>query len=515
MLVAPPSVRRARDHNRGSRAGDGRKFASLLPMFGCAKISIDSCLNLSIGSYSAAVVRFDPRLLPHNLHWQGAASFLERDPTLLRMRSQPFVFRPPLLDALPHDTPGIYTLVGGRQVGKSTLCKQFLAERLAAGVAPGRLAYVTCEPFVDAEALQHLLTDLLVELAPAREPCWLLLDEVTYVEGWDRVVKFLADSGQLDSCFLLATGSDRLLIEDSLKRLPGRRGQAEVVDFHLRPLTFLEFCRLRSRVDVAELLRCAGEPLDAAVVASPFLDALERELRDYHLTGGFLPAINDLARTGGISVATFRTYADWIRGDVLRLDRSERYLREVLTGIHRRQSSQVTWNAFAKELSIDSPKTVADYIAILERMDVLQVVPALVEHTGGPAPKKARKVYFADPFVHRAVLSWLGEDDALESDARLQRDLEGVFAAHVGRAGDVFYIKGDGEIDVAFYEQRHLHLVEVKWTAQLRPEELKEIRRRGRGTIAARVARSVTYEGLPVLPAAVVLLRLAARSERA
>ncbi|MBL8724676.1 MAG: ATP-binding protein [Planctomycetes bacterium] len=459
-------------------------------------------------------MRCDPRLLPHNLHWQGAAAFLERDPTLVRMRSQPFVFRPPLLDTLPHGTPGIYTLVGGRQVGKSTLCKQFLADRLVAGVVPERLAYVTCEPFFDAEELRRVLTDLLGELSPAREPCWLLLDEVTYVDGWDRVVKFLADAGQLDTCFLLATGSDRLLIEDSLKRLPGRRGQAEVVDFHLRPLSFLDFCLLRGRLDAAALHGCAAASLDAEVAESPFVAGLEAELRDYHLSGGFLPAIHDLARTGGITTATFRTYADWIRGDVLRLDRSEHYLREVLLGIHRRQASQVTWNAFAKDLSIDSPKTVADYLAILERMDVLQIVPALVEHTGGPAPKKARKVYFADPFIHRAVLAWLGEDDLLDSDARLQRDLEGVFAAHAGRGGDVFYIKGDGEIDVAFYEQRQLQLVEVKWAAQLRPGELKEIRRRGRGTIAARVARSVWYEGLPVLPAAVALLRLAARAAR-
>lgn len=458
----------------------------------------------------APVLRTDPRLLPHNLHWQEAGSFAERDPTLLRMRSQPFVFRPSVLDALPHDTPGIYTLVGGRQVGKSTLCKQFVAERLASGVAPERIAYVACEPFVDAEELRRVLTDLLRELSPAGEPCWLLLDEVTYVDGWDRTVKFLADTGQLDACFLLATGSDRLLIEDSLKRLPGRRGPAEVVDFHLRPLSFLEFCRLRGRVDAVELQRCASERFAAPVEASDFVAGLEVELREYHLTGGFLPAINDLARGGAITVATFRTYADWIRGDMLRLNRNERYLREVLAGIHRRQSSQVTWNALAKDLSIDSPKTVADYIALLERMDVLQVVPALLEHTGGPAPKKARKVFFSDPFIHRAVLSWLGEDDALDSDARLQRDLEAVLAAHAARRGEVFYVKGEGEIDVAWYEDRRLQFLEVKWSTQLRPDDVKEIRRRGRGTIAARVARSVTMEGLLVQPAAVALLRLAA-----
>jgi predicted AAA+ superfamily ATPase len=92
-----------------------------------------------------------------------------------------------------------------------------------------------------------------------------------------------------------------------------------------------------------------------------------------------------------VTTATLRTYADWIRGDVLRLDRSERYLREVLTGVDRRQGSQVTWNSFAKELSIDHPKTVADYVGILERMDALLVVQALAEHAYGPAPKKARQ----------------------------------------------------------------------------------------------------------------------------
>jgi predicted AAA+ superfamily ATPase len=402
----------------------------------------------------------DPRLQPHNLQWQGRDVFLGSDPTLQRMRANPLVHQAALVAELPLHTPGIYTLVGGRQVGKSTLLKQLMARLLEEGIAPERMAYVTCEPFVDAEELRRVLSDLLAVIADGGRFCWLLLDEVTYVDGWDRIVKFLADAGTLDACFLMASGSDHLLIEDSLKRLPGRRGP----------------------------------------------------LRDYHITGGFLPAINDFARSGEVTTATLRTYADWIRGDVLRLDRNERYLREVLTGVDRRQGSQVTWNSFAKELSIDHPKTVADYVGILERMDALLVVPALAEHQHGPAPKKARKVFFADPFIHRAVLAWLAGDDRLDSDARLQRDLEGVFAAHVARFADVYYIKARGEIDVAWLDRRKLQLVEVKWTSHLRPEELKEIRRRGSGLIAGRVHRSTNFEGIPVLPAAVVLLRLAFRS---
>jgi predicted AAA+ superfamily ATPase len=106
-----------------------------------------------------------------------------------------------------------------------------------------------------------VLSDLLAVIAEGGRFCWLLLDEVTYVDGWDRIVKFLADAGTLDACFLIATGSDHLLIEDSLKRLPGRRGLAEMVDFRLRPLSFLEFCRLRRKVDGSSLDGCAAAGL--------------------------------------------------------------------------------------------------------------------------------------------------------------------------------------------------------------------------------------------------------------
>jgi hypothetical protein len=312
--------------------------------------------------------------------------------------------------------------------------------------------------------------------------------------------------------FVLLTGSDRILIEDSLKRLPGRRGRARQHDFHLRPLSFAEFCALRGRVEARVLAELGAGPLAAPPPPGPAksIAALTEECRSYHLTGGFLPAINDLEREREVGPATFRTYADWIRGDVLRLDRNERYLREIVTAISTRQGSQMTWNALARTLSIAHPKTVADYVMILERMDAIVVVPALAEDRFGPAPKKARKVFFADPFIHRALLHWLGRpDDAMGSDERLQRDLEGTFAAHVARRGEVYYVKGRGEIDVAWLDGRRVQALEVKWSKQVRPEELKELRRRGKGILAARVESAGDLEGIPVLPAPLVLLRLA------
>lgn len=94
----------------------------------------------------------------------------------------------------------------------------------------------------------------------------------------------------------------------------------------------------------------------------------------------------------------------------------------------------------------------------------------------------------------------------------LQRDLEATFSAHVQRFAEGFYKKGAGEIDCAWYEGRELQFLEVKWATQLRPAELKEMRRQGRGVIAARAGEVRTFDGVTVLPAAVVLLRLSARA---
>ena len=54
----------------------------------------------------------------HNSHLEGA--FPDLDPHLRRLRDQPLIYRFPLLDRLPHDQPGIYTVGGGRQIGKTT-----------------------------------------------------------------------------------------------------------------------------------------------------------------------------------------------------------------------------------------------------------------------------------------------------------------------------------------------------------------------------------------------------------
>jgi predicted AAA+ superfamily ATPase len=160
----------------------------------------------------------------------------------------------------------------------------------------------------------------------------------------------------LENTVLVITGSDMAIIKEARMRFPGRRGISEKVDFHLYPLCFFEYVKLSKRIsnDEIDLLTVTHE-----LPRIELLDRLFEEFDRYLSHGGFLTAINDMAMHQRILPATFSTYSDYIRGDVLKRNKQEHYLLEILQAIVKRYGSQITWNALAHDLSIDHPKTVA------------------------------------------------------------------------------------------------------------------------------------------------------------
>lgn len=449
----------------------------------------------------------------HNTHLDGA--FSDLDPHLRRLRAQPLIYRFPLLDRLPRSQPGIYTVGGGRQIGKTTLLKQWMADLLATGLDPARLRFFTGELIDDHHALVRLVS-AVQRAMPTEGRRYILLDEVTYIAGWDKGIKYLADAGLLEGVVLIATGSDMAVIQEARMRFPGRRGQAATVDFHLHPLSFAAAVGLKRSLSGPELLQLA-EP------RSPLPEETEQILREeflaYLVHGGFLTAINDMARHDRILPATFATYSDWIRGDVLKRGKQEHYLGEVLAAIVRCYGTQTTYNALARTLSIDHPATVSDYIALLASMNVLRVQPALREDKLAGAPKKARKISFCDPFIFHAVQSWLHEaSDPFTAQVRpLLADpertaplVEACAVAHYGRHYPTYYIKGEGEVDIAYVKDGRFWPVEVKWTGQLRPKTLKQIGKYANSRILARRSAPTELGGIPVefLPQALLRLEL-------
>lgn len=79
------------------------------------------------------MLNLNAQLLLHNSHLSDPMSFADEDPQLKALKHQIYTYHPPLLDELPINIPGVYTITGGRQIGKSTLSKQWMLHLLKQG----------------------------------------------------------------------------------------------------------------------------------------------------------------------------------------------------------------------------------------------------------------------------------------------------------------------------------------------------------------------------------------------
>ena len=379
-------------------------------------------------------------------------------------------------------------------------------------MAPQAIIYLTGELIDDHHSLVRIITDISASM-PKAGTGYILLDEVTYIKDWDKGVKYIADAGMLQNIVLFITGSDIAIIKEARMRFPGRRGISGTVDFHLHPLSFLESVKLHKRISLGEinLLRSSDREKPGELAKRLF-----EEFERYLVHGGFLTAMNDLALHNRILPATFSIYSDWIRGDVLKRHRQEHYLNEILSAIVKHYGSQVTWNALTHSLSIDHPKTVADYISLLESMDVIFVQAALSENKMTAAIKKARKVMFKDPFIFHAVRAWLNPSEdpftkqvtPLLSDADWSARLaEACTATHFSKRFPTYYIKSKGEVDIAYVDKKRFWPVEVKWTTQVRPHELKQIKKYPNGLILTKSKFPGEVFNIPTTPLPIELLR--------
>lgn len=440
----------------------------------------------------------DPRFLHHNSHLINPQEFEDRDPQLRYLKQQSYVFHSELIQKFPINTPGIFTLAGGRQIGKTTLLKQWMLELLNNGINPNSLAFLSGELINDHQTLLHLLQRQL-ENMPNDQMKYLILDEVSDIRDWDKTIKFAADAGLLEQTVLFLTGSDTNFIKEARMRFPGRRGKAAIVDFHFYPLSFREFVLLKHTAEEATI------------------EVLYEEFQAYLIHGGFMTAINDFTQNGRISEATLTTYSDWIRGDMLKRDKHEHYLREIVLAIIKRYNTQVTWTTLSKEQSIDHPQTIIDYVSLMEEMDAALIQKALVEDELTGAPKKARKIYFTDSFIYHALNAWIDPvmhpyekliKPLVNDPERCSQLVEACAVSHYHRYFPTYFFKGEGEIDIAYVKDKRFWPVEVKWTNQVRPKDFKQLAKYKNSLILTKRKEQDKICDIPTIPLPLALFNL-------
>lgn len=184
--------------------------------------------------------------------------------------------------SLPHEWRSEIALVvqGVRRGGKSTLLAQLIdGYRLDRQ----RCLFLNFEDPRLGQDLDHTTLDVMVEAFEANhrgEPCSYFLDEIQWVNGWQRWLRRHLDRPQ--GRRFIVTGSNAHLLSGELgSTLTGRHHTIE-----LFPFDFDEFRTARPGASLDEYLECGGFP--AAVFSADrdrllrgyFHDIVERDMRE-------------------------------------------------------------------------------------------------------------------------------------------------------------------------------------------------------------------------------------------
>lgn len=198
----------------------------------------------------------------------------------------------PLPEATPRRVHGAVSLpgkatavVGMRRAGKTTFLHQLRRDRLGRGVARERLPYINFEDELlaglRAEHLRFLLEEYYRRY-PAlrgRETVTWCLDEIQAVPGWERFVRRVLDSENVE---VFISGSSAALLSRELAT--AMRGRAWEVVIH--PFSFEEYLRHHA----------LAVPERPDFLTSAARSALERAFLDYLAVGGF-PEVQGLDPT--------------------------------------------------------------------------------------------------------------------------------------------------------------------------------------------------------------------------
>ncbi len=348
-------------------------------------------------------------------------------------------------------------LYGPRQVGKTTLVKLLIEEILheKKQVDSRSVLYFACDELADYKELGEVLASYLgARSSWGIKTSYIFLDEVTFVEDWWRALKARIDDGSLSHDTVTVSGSASLDLLRHREHFPGRRGNGK--DLLLRPLGFRSYVNALTdlKLQLGDSLEGSNQAINANQIYSETLSSM---FQSYTETGGYPLAIHDNAGTGRVSEATRKALVDGLRGDLLRVGRSEKYMKEVISYIISARANPISWLGISKETSIKSPNTTRTYVETLDDLLVLTILE-LIRPDGKVMHRKNRKIHFSDPFVHSALAGYVGAE---MDEAAL---VEGTVASHLSRHYDTYFWRNGSEVDIiARNQSKAQYGVEVKW----------------------------------------------------
>ena len=436
-----------------------------------------------------------------NPWWKGKER-IQEDKHIKEFEEKRFKWKPELLAEIRLVPDNIFTLRGPRQVGKTTLLKLIIKNLLGRGINEKAIFFWNCDELVDFRELSSVLREYLEfsEINSVKER-YIFLDEVSRIKDWQRAIKSLKDSGELDKCCLMLTGSNTLDIKHGADRMPGRIGKLGR-DFTLLPLTFSEYTELIRPEITKKVKKIEGlsvkEINDKVNKARAFDSELKTLFGQYLVTGGFPLVINEFFSSNKVPDYIYEIYYRWVVGDIVKWGKREKILIQLLKSMILKQSSAVSWDSLAKESEIKSHKTVSAYVEDLENMFVLKVLNFLKLDKGTPDFNKNKKLYIMDPFIYHVFNKriYFKENEVNPSL------IEAVVISNIARfkkGSGIYYWKNKKEVDAILKIGNDLFPFEVKYQNSISKQDYAGLYHFNKGILITKntFAKGDKYSAVP------------------
>lgn len=331
--------------------------------------------------------------------------------------------------------PGkVHAVIGLRRAGKTTYLRQLQAEQRV-DLPPERAVFISLDDDRLADLASDQLSFLIEEYyrrhpeTRGRETVHWFLDEIQFVDGWERFVRRLLDSERVQ--IVVSGSSARMLSREVHTSLRGR-GMETVI----RPFSFREFLRYRNE-----------EPTkDSERWTSPERSLVEKRFLEYLVEGGF-PEAQKLAP--GLRIELLQGYVDTVlfRDVVERYDVSQvAALRWVVRQCLRNPARSFSAHRLHQDLKSQGHGVAKDAVhAMLAHLLDAFLLSAVPIATDSERRRNSnpRKIYPADPGLIRAYdvsgRSNLGH--ALET--AVLNELE-------RRKAEIAYVRTEGGFEVDF-----------------------------------------------------------------
>lgn len=261
----------------------------------------------------------------------------------------------------------VITLLGARQVGKTTLLKQIQKTIDVPSIWLNADEADILQEFNAADTSTRLLQLF------GKENKLVIIDEAQQIHNIGKKLKLVFDTNP--EIQIIATGSSAFELQNEMNEpLTGRKRE-----FHLFPFSFEE---LSENTTILEE---------------------KRLLQNRLIFGAYPEVINNQGNEKEVLTEIANSY---LYKDILQMDgiRKNSNIEKLLQALAFQVGSEVRFHELAKTIGNIDPATVEKYIGLLEKAYIIFKLPAL-SRNGRNEIKKGKKYYFYDNGIRNVLIS--------------------------------------------------------------------------------------------------------------